>query len=170
MGKLAQLIEQLKSKPMNVGSLKKLLPAYCTFKTIDQLKSHRSQVFKNHKCVVVLIPSSFSKIGHFVVLTAFKNYIEYFSSLGGSPQKETTELGQDGKILMRLLGKNYAYNSKTLQSKSSTIEDCALHVLCRVKLKDLKLREYQNLFTSAIHLKTADDMVAMMCVLLVVDL
>ena len=170
MGKLKALIERLKRTPMNVGSLKKLLPPYCAFKTISQLKEHRSKVFNGYKCVVVLIPSSFSKIGHFVVLTAFKNYIEYFSSLGGSPRKETAKLGADGDILMKLLGSNFAYNSKAFQSQRGTIEDCALHVLCRVKLKDLKLREYQQLFTNSIHLKNADDIVAMMTVLLVADL
>jgi hypothetical protein len=170
MGKLKDLVDRLKRTPMNVGGLKKLLPAYATFKTLEQLKPHRSEVFKNHRCVVVLIPSDFSKIGHFVVLTAFKNYIEYFSSLAGSPRKETAALGQDGKVLMKLLGNNVAYNSKQLQAPRSTIEDCALHVLCRVKLKDLKLREYQQLFTNSVHLKNSDDIVAMMTILLVVDL
>lgn len=170
MGKLNQLIQRLKSTPMNVGTLKKLLPSYCAFKTIGQLKAHRSEVFKDKKCVVVLIPSTFSKIGHFVVLTRFKNYIEYFSSLSGSPQKETASLGQDSTTLMQLLGKNYAYNSKQFQGAGSTIQDCALHVLCRVRLHELKLREYQNLFTSTIHLKNADEIVAMMCVLLLANL
>jgi hypothetical protein len=170
MGKLKTLIDRLKATPMNVGSLKKLLPDYCTFKTLEQLKPHRSEVFKKHRCVVVLIPSDFSKIGHFVVLLAWPKYIEYFSSLGGSARKETATLGQDGKVLMKLLGKNVAYNSKQLQATRSTIEDCALHVLCRVKLKDLKLREYQQLFSSSVHLQNADDIVAMMTILLVVDL
>jgi hypothetical protein len=119
---------------------------------------------------VVLIPSDFSKIGHFVVLTAFNKYIEYFSSLAGSPRKETAALGQDGEVLLKLLGKNVAYNSKQLQLPSSTIEDCALHVLCRVKLKDLKLREYQSLFSNSIHLKNPDDIVAMLTALFLVDL
>ena len=89
----------------------------------------------------------------------YSKYIEYFSSLGGSPVKETQKLGQDGKSLMKLLGKNYAYNSKSLQAPSTKIEDCALHVLCRAQLKDLKLREYQDLFSSKIHLSSADDIV-----------
>jgi hypothetical protein len=170
MGKLQALIDKLKSTPMNVGSLKKLLPDFCTFKTLGQLNKHRSEIFKNKKCVVLLIPSDFSKIGHFVVLTAFGRYIEYFSSLSGSPTKETADLGQDGTNLIKLLGKNYAYNSKQFQSKSSTIEDCALHVLCRVYLKDLKLREYQQLFTNSIHLKNADDIVSLMTFLLLTEL
>jgi hypothetical protein len=170
MGKLQQLINKLKQTPLNVGSLKKIMPKYCTFKLLSQLTEHRSQMFKNHRCIIVLIPSSFSKIGHFVLLTAFPKYIEYFSSLSGSPVKETQKLGQDGALLMKLLGKNYVYNSKTLQAPSTKIEDCALWVLCRAKLKDLKLREYQQLFSTRINLSTPDDIVAMLTVLMVIDL
>jgi hypothetical protein len=170
MGKLQELIEKIKRTPMNVGSLKKVLPKHTTFKLLSQLTEHRSVMFKKYRCICVLIPSDFSKIGHFVLLTAFSKYIEYFSSLGGSPVKETQKLGQDGKSLMKLLGKNYAYNSKSLQAPSTKIEDCALHVLCRAQLKDLKLREYQDLFSSKIHLSSADDIVAMLAVLLIVNL
>jgi hypothetical protein len=170
MGKLEQLIKRLKSTPMSVGGLKKLLPVYATFKTFEQLTDHRSKVFGKHECVVVLIPSKFSKIGHFVVLTKFPKYIEYFSSLGGSPKSETQKLGQHSDILLKLLGRNYVYNSVELQSNSSTIEDCALFVLARVKLRKLKLREFQSLFKGRITLQSPDDIVSMLAVLLVVDM
>jgi hypothetical protein len=71
---------------------------------------------------------------------------------------------------MKLLGKNYVYNSKALQAPSTKIEDCALHVLCRAQLKDLKLREYQDLFSSKVHLINADDIVGMLTILMLVDL
>jgi hypothetical protein len=170
MGKLQALITKIKQTPMSVGALKKVLPRHSTFKLLSQLTEHRSALFKNHRCIVVLIPSDFSKLGHFVVLTAFPKYIEYFSSLGGSPVKETQKLGQDGTTLMKLLGKNYTYNSKPLQAPSTKIEDCALHVLCRLQLKDLKLREYQGLFTNKVHLSSPDDIVAMLTILSVIDL
>ena len=121
MGKLQTLITKIKQTPMSVGALKKVLPRHSTFKLLSQLTEHRSALFKNHRCIVVLIPSDFSKLGHFVVLTAFPKYIEYFSSLGGSPVKETQKLGQDGTTLMKLLGKNYTYNSKPLQAPSTKI-------------------------------------------------
>lgn len=155
---------------MTVGALKKVLPKHSTFKLLSQLTEHRSSMFSKHRCICVLIPSSFSKIGHFVLLTAYPKFIEYFSSLGGSPLKETTRLGQDGKKLMTLLGKNYVFNSKTLQAPNTKIEDCALHVLCRAQLKDLKLGEYQKLFSASLHLKDPDSIVAMLTILLVVDL
>lgn len=168
MGKLTQLIQRLKSTPMNVGTLKRLLPSYCVVKTFDQISS-RSSLFAKHECVVMLIPSSFSKIGHFVVLIQRPRHIEYFSSLGGAPEKEVAKLGQNKEKMLKLLGKNYIYNSLPLQKQSSTIEDCGLHVLARVRLYKLKLRDYQQLFTSSVTLKDADDIVAMMTVLSLAD-
>jgi hypothetical protein len=155
---------------MNVGGLKKVLPPYATFKTLDQLTEHRSKVFGSHRCVVVLIPSKYTQIGHFVVLLRFPKYIEYFSSFGGSPQKETQAMGQTSKILLKLLGRNFVYNSVSLQGASGSIQDCALFVLARIRLRKLKLREFQQLFKQRVVLQGADDIVAMLAVLLIVDL
>lgn len=71
--------------------------------------------------------------------------------------KETQKLGQDGSLLLKLLGKNYVYNSKPLQAASTKIEDCALHVLCRAKLKDLKLADYQRLFSTRVIEEGTED-------------
>ena len=66
---IQSLLRKLKQTPMDLRTLGRLLPSYATTATYDQIKGkHRSEVFKKHKCVVVLIPSTFSKIGHFVVL------------------------------------------------------------------------------------------------------
>ena len=127
-------------------------------------------MFKNHKCIVLRIPSNFSKIGHFVVLLKRPKAIEYFSSLGGSPTSELKQLGQDKEALMTLLGSNFIYNSKQLQSKSSSIHDCALHCLARIKLNDLKLADYQKMFTRTLTLSSPDDIVAMLTILLVSEI
>ena len=97
---------------MNVGTLKKLLPSHAGFKTISQLTPHRAKVFGRYKTLVVLIPSKFTDIGHFVVLTRFPKHIEYFSSYGNSPLKEAKLLGQNEQVLLNLLGKNFTYNNK----------------------------------------------------------
>ena len=169
---IQSLLRKLKETPMDLRTLGRLLPSYATTATYDQIKGkHRSEVFKKHKCVVVLIPSTFSKIGHFVVLLRRLKAIEYFSSLGGSPYSELSKLGQTDKdMFIKLLGKNFVYNSKALQSKSSTIHDCALFCLARIKLNDLKLQDFQKMFTRSLHLKNADDIVAMMTILLVSEL
>ena len=157
---------------MDLKTLGTLLPSYATTATYSQIKGrHRSELFGKHKCIVVLIPSKFSKIGHFVVLLRKQKAIEYFSSLGGSPYSEISRLGQDDKdTFIQLLGKNFIYNSKGLQSKSSTIHDCALWVLARIQLNDLNLADFQKIFTRSLHLKTSDDIVAMLTILLVSEI
>ena len=170
MTKLQSLIDRLKSTPMNVGTLKSLLPKDAIFKTLNDMKGSKSHVFGKHRCVVLLIPSKFSKIGHFVVLLRFPKYIEYFSSFGGRPESEMQLMGQDSDTLKQLLGKNYTYNSLELQSKNTTIQDCALFVLARIALRTLKLREFQQLFKAKIVLNSPDDIVSMLTALLLVDL
>ena len=169
---IQNLLRKLKSTPMSLETLGSLLPPYAKTATYDQIKGrHRSAVFGKHKCVVVLIPSKFSKIGHFVVLLRRVKAIEYFSSLGGSPYSELTRLGQTDKLAFKeLLGSNFIYNSKPLQSKSSDIHDCALFCLARIILHELKLAAFQKMFNRSVHLRTADDIVAMLTILLVSDL
>ena len=167
---IKRLLRKLKQTPMDLDVLGSLLPAYAKTMEYKSITGHRSQVFKKHRCVVLRIPSSFSPIGHFVVLLRKPKSIEYFSSLGGAPEKELAQLGQDKAPLMALLGRNYIYNSKALQSKSSTIHSCALHCLARIKLHDLKLAEYQKMFNREIRLSTGDDIVAMLTILLVSEL
>ena len=168
---IAALLRRLKQTPMDLNVLGSILPSYATTMQYKQLKGkHRSEVFRKYKCIVLRIPSSFSKIGHFVVLLRRPKSIEYFSSLGGSPESELQKLGQDKAILMKLLGSNYIYNSKPLQSKQSTIHSCALHCLARIVLHDLKLQDYQKMFSRTITLTTADDIVSMLTILMVADL
>ena len=164
------LLRKLKETPMDLRILGTLLPSYAKTMQYKALTGHRSTVFKKHKCIVLRIPSTFSPIGHFVVLLKRKKAIEYFSSLGGSPESELKALGQDKTILMDLLGTNYIYNSRPLQSKKTTIHSCALHCLARIKLHHLKLADYQKMFTRTVTLRTADSIVAMLTILLVTDL
>ena len=169
---IQKLLRKLKQTPMDLKTLGSLLPPYATTATYSQIKGkHRSELFGKHKCIVVLIPSKFSSIGHFVVLLRRSKALEYFSSLGGSPYSELSRLGQDDKdMFIKLLGSNFTYNSKSLQSKSTTIHDCALWCLARIKLHDLKLASFQKIFNRSLHLKTSDDVVAMLTILLVSEL
>jgi hypothetical protein len=169
---IKKLLRKLKQTPMDLKTLGSLLPPYAKTATYDQISGkHRSEVFGKYKCIVVLIPSKFSKIGHFVVLLRKPKAIEYFSSLSGSPYSELSRLGQTDKdAFIKLLGSNFIYNSKPLQSKSSTIHDCALWVLARIKLHELKLADFQKIFSRSLHLSNADDIVALMTILLVSEL
>jgi hypothetical protein len=166
---ITQLLQEIKQSPMDLRALGKLLPTFATTMEYSQLKAHRSVVFGKKKCIVLLVPSSFSDIGHFVVLLRRPRSIEYFSSLGGSPASELHKLGQDENIMKRLLGHDFIYNSRALQSKSTTIHDCALWCLARVHLHEMKLADFQKMFQRSLHLKTPDDIVAMMCALMVLN-
>lgn len=171
MVKLETLLEKIKQTPLDLDYLRKKLPAGCRAVEYKSLKGrHRSEVFKDTEALVVLIPKVGSDVGHFVVLLAKNNHIEYFSSLGGTPAKELEKLGEPAAIFEELLGKHFITNSKTLQSGAYHINDCAIWCLLRCYLRTLKLREFQELFGRSTHLQTPDDIAAAMGVLLLIDL
>lgn len=172
MVKLLQLLEKMKTTPIDLRVLEKKLPPRCRAVQYQQLKGkHRSDAFgKGTDALVVLIPKKGSKVGHFIALLARPRFIEYFSSLGGSPDSELSKLGESHGIMKNILGNNFIYNSKPLQSGKYNINDCACWILARLYLKHLKLREFQTLFDREVHLRSSDDIVAMLCVLLLSNL
>ena len=171
MVKILDLLEKMKRTPIDLRVLEKKLPPGCKAVQYKDLEGkHRSEAFGENDVLVVLIPKKGSKIGHFIALLGRDRYIEYFSSLGGSPDSELDKLGEPHKIMKNILGNNFIYNSKPLQKGVYNINDCAIWILCRTYLKHLKLREFQNLFDSSVHLQSSDDIAALMCVLLLSDL
>ena len=160
-------MEKLKRSPVNIQDLKKLVPSYCRVVKLEQIHNqHRSGVFKNHTAVIVLLPSDHSSVGHFVALLGKeKGYIEYFSSLGESAEREQKRLDTD-KTLLHILGKRYLYNTKKLQQGKFSIQSCGMWVLARVILQDLKLREFQGLFSKRVAINSSDDLVSIMVLLL----
>ena len=171
MVKLQTLLEKIKETPLDLDYIRKKLPPRCRAVEYKSLKGkHRSQVFKETDALVVLIPKVGSNVGHFVVLLAKRNHIEYFSSLGGTPAKELEKLGEPLAIFQELLGKNYITNTKPLQSGKYHINDCAVWCLLRCYLRKMKLREFQELFMRSVDLQTSDDIAACMGVMLLIDL
>ena len=164
-----QLLEQIKESPVSLETLRKKLPPRCKAVMYKQLRGHRSKIFKDHDCVVVLIPKKGSKVGHFITLVAKRNHIEYFSSLGGSVDSEMEKLGEPSEIIKSVLGKNYIYNSVKLQSGDYHINDCAVWCILRCYLKNLKLREFQSLFSRRVTLQNSDDIAAALGCLLLID-
>ena len=109
-------------------------------------------------------------LGHFIVLIPGKKSIEYFSSLGNSYQKELALLHEPKAIFQKLLGNQFNYNRRKLQSGAYSINDCAVWVLLRVYFRKYKLREFQELFARRITLETSDDLAAILAVTLFQDL
>lgn len=163
---LMTVIARIKSLPIDLRELEGLLPKRADTIQYKNLTRPRTQMFKNTDAYVVHIPHSKNKVGHFVVLLSRRNHIEFFSSLGGTPQSTFKRLGQDITNFNNLVGQHYIYNSKALQSNSSSIEDCAAWCLARVYLKKLKLRDFQKLFSKRANLKSPDEIVSLMVLLL----
>ena len=138
MVKLTDLLAKMKTTPLDLRVLAKKLPKGCKTVEYKDLKGkHRSDAFKGAEALVVRIPKKGSPVGHFIVLLARSNHIEYFSSLGGSVDSELTKLGEPHGIMKQILGNDFIYNSKPLQSGKYNINDCAMWVIARCYLRHL---------------------------------
>ena len=151
-----------------MGFLKSRVPHGVQVLSYTQLNKPRGEIFKKKKPAVVLIPKKGEDLGHFIALLPRERYIEYFSSLGGSPESELAQLGEPLEIMRKILGKNFIYNRVQLQSGKYSVRDCASWVLARVKLAKMPLREFTKLFKRR-TLQTSDDVVALMTLLDFVD-
>ena len=170
MVKLTTILQGIKQFPVSLDFIRDRLPPNCRAVEYKSLKGkHRSEVFKNTEALVVLIPKEGQSVGHFITLIPGRKSIEYFSSLGNSPMKELALLHEPKTIFDSLLGKQFNYNHRQLQSGSYHVNDCASWVLLRVYFRKLKLREFQQLFATRITLETPDDLAAMMSAALFQD-
>ena len=165
MVNLRTLLETIETTPVSIGFLKKRLPKTVDVLAHQQLKGkHRSNVFKGKTAVIVLVPKTGSKRGHYICLIPRPDHIEYFSSLGGSPESEFAKLGEPLNLFRELLGKNFIYNRVKLQSGTYNVNTCGAWVLARAKLAHMKLREFTQLFRK-ISLQNSDDIVSMLVLL-----
>lgn len=166
MVNLTQIIDRLKHLPVSIADLKKLVPPKCDVVKLNSLLGkHRTEVFKNLRGLIVLLPSNVSQVGHYVTLIPKRHHISYFSSLGNSPTQESKLLHNDKGIITKLLGSNYVYNRKKLQSGNFKIRSCAMFCLARLYFSELKSREFQTLFSRNVVLSSPDDIVSMLCIL-----
>ena len=162
---LKTLLETIERTPVSIGFLKKRLPKTVDVLAHTQLKGkHRTAVFKGKTAVIVLVPKKDSKRGHFICLVPRPGHIEYFSSLGGSPESEFAKLGEPLEIFRNLLGKNFIYNRVKLQSGMYNVNTCGAWVLCRAKLANMKLRDFTQLFRK-IELQNSDEIVSTLVLL-----
>ena len=170
MVSLTRILQGIKQNAVSVEFIRARLPPNCRVVEYKSLKGkHRSEVFRNTEALVVLIPKRGETIGHFIVLIPGRKSIEYFSSLGGSPMKELDKLHEPKEIFEKLLGKQFNYNRRQLQSGRYNINDCAAWVILRAYFRKYKLREFIELFARRITLETPDDLAAIMAIAIFQD-
>ena len=159
------LIQQVKRTPVTIEFLRSRVPRGVKVIDYRRLPAQRSKLFENEKPVIVLIPKKDQKLGHFVCLVPWKRSIEYFSSLGNSPTTELEMLDEAKEKMMRILGNNYTYNRVALQQTKYTVQDCASWCIARVMFGELKLREFLSLFRRNVVLRSKDDVVSFLTLL-----
>ena len=170
MVSLTRILQGIKQSAVSVEFIRARLPPNCRVVEYKTLKGkHRSEVFRKTEALVVLIPKRGEAVGHFIVLIPGRKSIEYFSSLGGSPMKELDKLHEPKAIFEELLGKQFNYNRRQLQSGAYNINDCAAWVLLRAYFRKYKLREFVELFARRITLETPDDLAAIMAIAIFQD-
>ena len=163
MVSLKSAISSLKHTAVSIHDLRKLVPPKCKVVKLSELKGkHRSEVFKGVRGMIILLPSTVSPQGHYVAVLPRKNHIEYWSSLGNSPAKESKLLHIDEGIIDNLLGRHYIYNRTRLQSGDFSIKTCAMFCVARLYMSDLKMREFNSLFKSGMTANSPDDLVSLM--------
>ena len=162
------MFNQIISQPLGLQKLRSLLPADSKAVLYNSLRGRkRSEIFKNLTSLVVLYETKINnkKQGHWICLIPRAHSLEYFSSLGRSPSDEMQALHQNPTVFRDLLGKNYTYNRKKLQLASYSVEDCGYWVVARAILHELKLPNFQRLFTPR-QLRSSDEVLAVMSALL----
>ena len=159
-GLSASLARLCASKNMNV-----VLAARNIDKLQDLKDKNRTDIFKNIRGLIVLLPSKLSNIGHYIAMIPKRNHITYFSSLGNSPTQEAKLLHNDEGIIKSILGKHFVYNRRKLQSGDFQIRSCAMFCVARLYFSELKSREFGQLFTNNVVLSTPDEIVSMLCIL-----
>ena len=160
------LIQQVKQTPVSIEFLRKRMPAGVKVLDYRRLPKSRAKLFEGGKPVVVLIPKKGENVGHFVCLLPWKRSIEYFSSLGNSPETELALLDEAKEKMMTILGNNYTYNRTKLQRATYKVQDCASWCIARVMFSELKLREFLKLFQSSVVLRSKDDVVSFLTLLM----
>jgi hypothetical protein len=160
-------IRKISREPLGIHALRAKAPDYCKVVLYTSLVNdarHRGVIFGGKKCLIVLYEGKIDGTmqGHYVCLSKRHNRIEYFSSMGFTPNHELTILGLKGKnpAFERLLGKAYEVNRKRLQMDKYDVNDCAYWTLARALLYKMSLREFQRFYLSKPRIQTSDDLLA----------
>ena len=153
------LIRGLESIPVSLEAIKRIgLPSSIAVVLYKNLTAKHLQ----KDAVIILLENPEQKIGHFVTVVAGK---EYFDSYGKPPEYAIKKTQNDDKLL-QLLPRKYIRNRTRLQRESSDINTCGLFAIARALFSHLSQSDFLSLFKRKTHLRTADDTITIMTLLL----
>ena len=158
-------------KQWEITEIRKMLPhdsKVVLYKTLVHDKRHRRDIFMGLDSLIVLYEGVINNTrqGHYVCLIPRSTHIEYFSSLGYSPQHETTILGIENTHFQRVLGKNYKYSRIKLQRDAYNVNTCGLWCVARAYMHSDSLQAFQRFFNRKQHVRGPDDKLLLMTHLL----
>ena len=173
---LKQLVDEEVKRPLSYEMLRDLVPSWVKVATYDSLAKFKTlKAALGGKQMIVCLYQVHERTskklknmpGHFIVINARAKDqpIEYFSSSGWEPGKEIAATYSDPKILQRLLGKNFIYNSKPFERVGDQ-NTCWRWVLARCILGHLNLKSFQKLFAQRFTPSDSDDIITIMTLLL----
>ena len=153
------LIKSLEKVPISYEAIKRLgLPDNIGVVLYKNLS--KGDLSKD--AVIVLLENKEQRIGHFITIVKGR---EYFDSYGKSPQFAIQKTGVSDKLL-EILPKGFIRNRVRLQKESGSVETCGLFCIARALFSNLSQREFLGLFRRQTHLRTPDDTITLMTLLL----
>ena len=173
---LKQLVDEEIKRPLSYEMLRDLVPPWvkvCTYDSLAKFKTLKSAMGDKQMLICLYqVHERMSKklknmAGHFIVINsrAKGQTNEYFSSSGWAPGKEIAATYSDPKILQRLLGNKFVYNSKPFE-RSGDSNTCWRWCLVRCILGHLTLKQFQRLFSQKFNPNDSDDIITILTLMI----
>ena len=166
---MQQLLTHLEKLPVSLQRLRQAAPAHCKVVLYDKLPNTVNAMFGDKSCVIILYQlhsksgRALDKTGHYsLVFRTPDGKLRFFSSYALRPEQEIGLTHSKSKLL-RLLGKNYSYNTTVYQPTRDT-NTCGLHCLIRSYMYRLSPKAYRNMMKKRVQLNSADDIATALCI------
>jgi len=165
---MQQVLKNIETQPITIGSLRQALPKSAKVILYDSLPEYGSieGVFGRKKSLVILYQlhdeggRKTEGMGHYSTILKLGNgKYEFFSSYGFSPEQEINKTHSGGKLI-KLLGKNVVRSSVRLQQRFNS-NTCGRWAAARCILRDVPLQIFLKHFAQRLTLQEPDDIITL---------
>lgn len=161
MTTLKKFIENEANYKCSIGELEDALGNICKVIPYSMLEGYNTidDLFENKEAVIILIESK--EGNHFITLLNKKSYVEYFDSYGDGIDYMINKSGLEPYLTRLLQTVKVVSNKKQLQKMDKKMNNCGRWAYIRIILREMNLKEFQNLFSSSMNL-SPDEIVCLM--------